>query len=109
MAVPVEFLTIIIPIQILEDKYQGGLEQYKADVPNGSYVEDEYLTRVSFMSNIGLDKHCTNIISKGLQFDDNTNSSDDFVIAQLLQGLMWDCNWIEVSDAGYASFIRELE
>ena len=62
MAIPVEFFSVFSPKATINNKYPGGIEQYKADCPNASYLEDEYLCRIGFMSDIGLHKFCTSLI-----------------------------------------------
>jgi len=108
MAVPVEHFSIIIPKTVLETKYQGGLKQYINNVPNASYIEDDYLTRVAFISNVAANNYCDKLISNGLHFDKNTNSSDDFVVVQMLLGESWNTNWMQQTDDGhYVTYIRE--
>ena len=50
MAVQINFFSMIIRKSVLDDKYPGGAKQYRADCPNKSYIEDDYLTRVAYMS-----------------------------------------------------------
>lgn len=104
MAIPIEFFSVVIPINVIKGKYQGGLEQYITDVPNGSYVEDEYLTRVGFMSETVLHKYCELLISKGLHYNNDTNYSTDFVVVQSLFGKKWDADWLRVDENDWASF-----
>ena len=50
MAVPIEFVTLIIPKTELERSLEGGLDAYFELCSAPSYLEDEHLTRVSFMA-----------------------------------------------------------
>jgi len=104
MAVLIEFFSVIVPKHILEQKYDGGLKQYKTDCPNKSFLSDQYLTRVGFMSDVLVHNYCENLISKGLHFDEATTSSKDFVVVQLLQGKQWTADWLEVGDTGLATY-----
>lgn len=94
MAVPIEFFSVVVPKQVIQQKYKGGLAQYKADVPNASYMEDEHLTRVGFMHPTHLDAFCENLIGKGLHFDEVKHFSTDFVVIQSLIGKRWKADWI---------------
>lgn len=102
MAIAVEFFSVIIRKITLEDKYLGGVIQYEKDCPNGSFKEDEDLTRVGFMNDIDLHVYCEGLIEKGMQFDDARHSSDDFVVVQQLQGFQWPVDWLELTN-GYVS------
>ena len=104
MAVPIEFFSVVVPKQVIQQKYDGGLKQYEADCPNKSFLSDQYLTRVGFMDDVALHNYCENLIRKGLHFDDSTTSSKDFVVVQLLQGKQWSADWLEVADTGYAVY-----
>lgn len=104
MAVPIEFFSVVVPKNIIQQKYRGGLEQYKSDCPNKSYVEDDFLTRVGFMSPQPLDKFCENLISNGLHFDEATFYSTDFVVAQRLFGKKWEAKWLSIDDKEWATY-----
>lgn len=102
MAIPVEFFSVFSPKATINNKYPGGIEQYKADCPNASYLEDEYLCRIGFMSDIGLHKFCTSLIEKGFHFNEETNTSTDFVVITNLGGLRWYVPWVSFDEDGYA-------
>lgn len=94
MAVPIEFFSVVVPKQVIQQKYKGGLEQYQKDCPNFTYIEDGYLTRVAFMDDVSLHHYCENLIRNGLHFDEANNSSIDFVVVQKLQGFQWAVDWL---------------
>lgn len=106
MAVPIEFFSVVVPKSIIKEKYKGGLEQYKADCPNQSFLEDEYLTRVGFMSPHPLDKFCENLINNGLHFDEANFYSTDFVVAQRLFGKKWKSEWLSIDNDEFATYIE---
>ncbi|HEY9082278.1 MAG TPA: hypothetical protein VIN73_03020 [Vicingaceae bacterium] len=103
MAVPIEFFSVVVPKQVIQQKYKGGLVQYKADVPNASYVDDEYLTRVGFMNTRSLDEFCERLIANGLHFDELQHCSNDFVVVQSLIGKRWKVDWLIIDDEDWAS------
>lgn len=106
MSVPIEFFSVVVPLEVIQRKYIGGIEQYKDDCPNMSYKSDKELTRVAFMDDASLHHYCENLISKGLHFNEATASSNDFVVVQLLQGKQWSAGWLEVFSDGSASYIN---
>ena len=103
MAVPIEFFSVVVPKQVIQQKYKGGLVQYKADIPNASYVDDEYLTRVGFMDSKSLDEYCERLITNGLHFDELQQCSTDFVVVQSLIGKRWKVDWLIIDDEDWAS------
>ncbi|MCB9361399.1 MAG: hypothetical protein H6588_08860 [Flavobacteriales bacterium] len=68
MPIPIRFLTLIVPKKILTQKYKGGYMQYKLDCPNKSYLEDDYITAISFMGCEGLVEIIDNLKRVGLSF-----------------------------------------
>jgi hypothetical protein len=104
MPVPIEFFSVVVPKQVIEQKYNGGLTKFIADCPNKSYLEDEYLTRVGFMSQEPLNKYCENLISNGFHFDNDSNSSTDFVVVQSYLGKRWKADWLLIDDKDWASY-----
>lgn len=50
MAVQITFFSMIIKKTTLDEKYPGGVVQYREDCPNQTYHEDDYLTCVAYMS-----------------------------------------------------------
>lgn len=103
MAVPIEFFSVVIPKQVIQQKYKGGLVQYKTDVPNASYVDDEHLTRVGFMDSKSLDEYCKRLIANGLHYDEVQQYSTDFVVVQSLIGKRWKADWLIIDDEDWAS------
>jgi len=109
MAIPIGFYSVIVPKKVLENKYKGGLIQYKTDCPNSSYIEDEYLTRVGFLSRQALSRFCENIVANGLHFDEENIISEDYVVVQNLFGRNWAADWIGFNDDGSVYYINPLE
>ncbi|MCO6499227.1 MAG: hypothetical protein J5I47_02490 [Vicingus serpentipes] len=107
MAVSIEFFSVVVPKQVIQQKYAGGLEQYKADVTNASYVDDEYLTRVAFMHPAPLDAFCETLIAKGLHFDEAKHFSTDFVVVQSLIGKRWITDWLILDQNNNKAVFKE--
>jgi hypothetical protein len=104
MSVPIEFFSVVVPKLVLEEKYVDGLQGYKADCPNNSFLADTHITRVGFMSDTELHEYCEGLIRKGLHFNDVVNSSTDFVVVQNLIGFQWAVDWLEKDDEGFVSY-----
>lgn len=105
MPVPIQFFSVVVPKKVIQQKYSGGLEQYKNDVPNASYLEDEHLTRVGFMDPETLDYFCNKLIVNGLHFDEDKFYSTDFVVAQYLSGKRWSADWLFINDLGWGVYV----
>lgn len=93
MSIEIEFINLIIPKEILEEKYGGGIEKFKTDCPNKSFREDESLVRVGFMNNNDLYNFLDVVTSNGLEYKEEFTT--DFVIINTLSGVSWDVDWVE--------------
>ncbi len=91
-----EFINLIIPKDILEAKYAGGLAQYRLDMPANSLTEDEHLTRFGAMDWNVIENVTEMIITHGLDFE--SGRSDDFTVMEPLNGLTWHVDWIDITD-----------
>lgn len=93
MSIEIEFINLIIPKEIIIEKYVGGLNKFKSDCPNKSLREDESLIRVGFMNNNDLYKFLDLVTSYGLEYKEGFTT--DFVIINVLSGLSWEVDWVE--------------
>jgi hypothetical protein len=93
VSIDIEFINLIIPKEILEEKYDGGVNKFKTDCPNKSFREDDSLVRVGFMNNNDLYNFLDLVTTNGLEYKDE--STTDFVIINTLSGLSWEVNWVE--------------
>ena len=90
-----EFINLIIPKDILEAKYAGGLTKYRLDMPANSLKEDEHLTRFGAMHWQVIEKVTEMIITKGLAYA--AGRSNDFNVVEPLNGLTWPVDWIDIT------------
>jgi hypothetical protein len=67
---------VIVRKDALEAMYPGGVARYKERVPNGTYCEDEYLTRVGFMHPDDVEQYLKELSAEGLTI---TNERGEFV------------------------------
>ena len=93
MAVLVEATSVIVRIDILEEKYPGGFEDYKRDCPNSTFCADEYLTRVGFMNPRDVKIFVDQLEEYGLLPDDGEKFVD-LAVADQLNGPNAPCDWL---------------
>ena len=97
MSVEIEFINLIVPKIILEEKYIGGVDKFKIDCPNKSLKEDESLVRVGFTNYNDLYNFLDFVTTNGLEYIEN--STTDFVIISVLSGASWEVNWIDYDES----------
>lgn len=109
MPVYIHVYNLIINKKAIQEKYEGGLEQFRIDYKISQTLynqEDDELFSIGRMNadELNLDK----LISKGLSYDDTTHTSQDFTIIYRYGGSEWDVNWLE-HDALFAWHIDTSE
>jgi hypothetical protein len=92
----IEFYTFIIPKQVLEFKFAGGIEEFRQLIPNQSYHEDDQLATARFVRMQDLMHFCNAIEEKGLHYDDIDNYSQDFAVYSFM-GFLWQCDWLQTN------------
>jgi len=55
MPVLIEYINVIVPRTVLEEKYSGGFRAYRLRCPNQTFCSDDYLTRIGFMGSHGVE------------------------------------------------------
>ena len=93
MPISIEFINLIIRKSTLEEKYQGGLEQFIKDIPNKSFREDDELVRYGCMNGNALERFIDLILERGLKYKDK--DTVDFVVINALSGASCDVDWLE--------------
>jgi hypothetical protein len=95
MAVPIQYLNVIVRKSTLESLYPGGVEAYREACPNGTYEADEWLTRVGFMNPGELDWFVNELESKGLRLWNSDGCTfGDIAIVDTL-GAPTRCDWLQ--------------
>ena len=104
MSVLCEAISVIVPINVLEVKYPGGLAAYSRDRPNATYCADVHLTRVGFMVPDDVRNHVQRLMSKGL-IHVQAGKAADIVVVDQFQGPTTPCDWINggIYAAGYSA------
>jgi len=97
------FISLVVPVSTLEEKYAGGLGQCIHDLGpiNGDSVElADGLFRISAMSPNGMQSYCEYMQAKGLIGIVEVNGTDtwqDFCVVDCLFGPTLPCDWIEMN------------
>ncbi len=95
MPIASELSNLIVPKQVLESKYQGGISQFKKDFNFESSkhnAEDHEVIRIGAMNSDEFDLDL--LITRGLEYNSNTNSTEDFVIVSRYGGALWKTEWL---------------
>jgi len=94
MSVLAEAMSVIVPREVLDTKYPGGLAAYHAACPNETFCTDEHLTRVGFMSPADVEAYVRRLESYGLVYLRGGMAIDLCVVDQH-RGPTTQCDWID--------------
>lgn len=95
MAVFVEAMNIVIPVSRLEESYPGGVEGYERDCPNSTFLRDEHLTRVGFLSAATARQFVESITeTTSLRFQDGDVFAD-IAAVDGDEGPLAPCSWLD--------------
>ncbi len=92
MAVLVEALSVIVPVDAVTSAFPGGLEAYDRECPNGTFCTDGRLTRIGFMAPPDVARFVANLESLGLVFIANGRANQILVVDQIT-GPTVPCDW----------------
>jgi len=98
MPIYLDLANLIFSKAIIEAKYQGGCEQFRKDwniTDSNRNDEDDELFMLAAMNvdEFDLDP----LLEKGLSFDDEKQSSTDFVAVGRYEGALWETNWLKAN------------
>jgi len=96
MPVFIDKASIIIEKITVENKYEGGIEQFKADYSFGEgkrHQEDNEIFMIAYMNLY--DSNIWELVKCGLDFDKEKQISNDFAILYSHGGESWDVDWLE--------------
>ena len=95
MPVAIELFNLVVPKHVLDSKYQGGITQFKKDfifdTPKHN-AEDHEIISIGAMNVDEFDIDL--LITRGLEYNNNKNSSEDFVIVSRYGGAHWKTEWL---------------
>lgn len=95
MAVLLEAISVVVRKETLAAKFPGGVAGYRANAPNRTYCEDDFLTRVGFMHPDGVSRFIAALATQGL------DPALEIAVVDMDVPLVWEHPWlalIEVFD-----------
>jgi hypothetical protein len=93
MAVLAEALSVIVRVEVLNARLDGGVVSYYAMIPNRTFCTDGRLTRVGFMLPDDVKAFVENLQGLGLQLRDESGFLEIAVVDQL-SGPTLPCGWL---------------
>lgn len=112
MAVELEFINLIIPIEKIEEYYPGGFAKYKIDnheLIGGRIWYDNFLVRDGAMGAWDIERLVNQWKAYGLKDIIEINGRkhwQDMCVAEMFGGVTLPCKWLKVND-DYASHIKD--
>ena len=94
MAVLIEAISVIIKAESVVNKYAGGWEQFRKDVPNKTLCADGEIARVGFMAPSDVQNYISFLESRGLVFQAD-GKCIDIAVADQQRGFTILCEWAE--------------
>ena len=97
MPIAIELVNLLIPKDLVAKKYLGGESQFIQDFnindSNNRHSQDDELFSIAAMN---ADEYDIDALkSRGLEFNSEASSSNDFVIYSRYGGFYWNVDWIE--------------
>ncbi len=94
MAVSLVFINVLVQVAVIEAKYPGGLDAYRRDCPNRTFICDGRLTRVGFMNSVDTGRFVERLEARGLVPMEGTTWKDVAIVAQPAPFPTQACPWI---------------
>ena len=100
MAVALEFISLIVPIETINKYYKGGFAQYKIDYSTligGRVWYDNYLVRDGAMSPMDMQMMVDEWQSLGVKTiskDGDNSYWDELCVVDYFGGVTLDCDWL---------------
>ncbi len=101
MAIQLEFISLIVPIEKIEQHYSGGFDSFKRkhiDSFGGRFWHDDYLFRDGAMNSMDIQMMIDDWQKLGLkptQYNDGQQYWEDLCIVSSFSGLTLPCLWLE--------------
>ena len=99
MPVIIEAQSIVIPVNTILNRYQGGWENFKREIPNDSFCCDNKLVRVGFMDPADGVDYLNTLLSCGLRRAGTDDEPSDFATVDQIEGFITPCHWAELGRA----------
>jgi len=101
MAVLVEGLSVVIPVDVVRERYPGGWAAFDAAAPNQTLCADDELARIGFMSPEDVATFVAALRAHGIVYEQDGKARDLVVIDQI-RGPLLPCDWVELGDVTLA-------
>ncbi|WMW80824.1 hypothetical protein RF679_00750 [Undibacterium cyanobacteriorum] len=92
MAVLIEAISVVIRCEAIAKKFFGGIENFKASLPNSTLCADGELASVSFMTPVDVKNYVDYLVEQGLVFKE-CDTAIDLVVVDQKRGVTSECNW----------------
>ena len=96
MSINVKFITVVVRLETILQKYPGGLSAYLKDFPDNSVRQDGNLAGHIFMSTADADEYVENLAKLGFRYIENGRFEEIAVIDEY-RGMFLPCDWLDVS------------
>jgi hypothetical protein len=97
MAVPIEFISVVIPVQTIEERFHGGLARFREILGDGQ--TDGKLVRLGGMSQMAVSWIINDLERgglKGIHVREGKEYWLDFCVVDSCSGPTLPCDWIKV-------------
>lgn len=99
MPVLIEAQSIVIPVNTILTRYEGGWENFKSEIPNDSFCCDNKLARMGFMDPADGVDYLDTLLTRGLRRAKKDDRSSDFATIDQIEGFITPCDWAELGRA----------
>ena len=99
MPVMLEYISVIIPREVLEEKYPGGFRSFRSFDGERVFCCDRYIARVSFMGPQGVDWFIEEMCRWGLVYIED-GKCVDIAVVDWFSGPCVPCDWLADSVIG---------
>ena len=93
MPVMLEYISVIIPREVLEEKYLGGFRRFRSSFGDRVFCCDRYVARVSFMGPQGVDWFIEQMSLYGLVYIED-GKCVDMAVVDWFSGACVPCDWL---------------
>jgi hypothetical protein len=111
MAIALEFVNVLIRIDAIKEKYEGGWEKFLED-NNGNIGDlcwyDSYLFRDGAMSSGDIEDIITSLEERGLKASRNSKGKrvEWIDLCVVTFGPTLPCKWISMGDDGFSAYLK---
>jgi len=99
MAVLIEAISVVVRIDAINNKMEGGWERFKLLIPNSTFCHDDDVARVGFLDPPHVGEFIAELEDCGLQYLDD-GAPIDMIVVDQQRGPVIQCGWIEFARIG---------